>query len=118
MKQEKNLLSSFTPKKPSDGLKQRVLDAATGAVEEPVIYEPFFGKLDWGLLAASMILAATLALINGNGSASKENGGARSPELSAAEQAMSRELGIPGFPRRPVQQKRVKTEDYLREIGG
>ena len=116
MKQEKNIFFDFEAKKPSPDLKQRVLNAATGAAEEPVIYRPIMQKLDWGLLAASMILAAALALMNG--SASRGHGVARSPELSTAEQAMSRELGIPGFPLRPVPQKRVKTEDYFREIGG
>lgn len=65
MKKGKSILSSYLPKKPPEELKTRVMAAAKGAAGQPPENQPFFKTLDWGLLAASLILAAALALMNG-----------------------------------------------------
>lgn len=116
MKKESNILSSFVPKDPGEALKQKVLKAATGAAEEPVTYMPLLRKLDWGLLAASLILAATLALINR--SDSQEHGPARSPELSAAGTSSIKELDIPGIPRCPARSEIAGTAELMKDFGG
>ena len=65
MKRGKSVLSFYLPKKPPEGLKTRVIEAAMGATGQPIKRQPFFKTLDWGLLAASLILAAALALMSG-----------------------------------------------------
>jgi hypothetical protein len=118
MKQENNIFSNYEAKKPADDLKQRVLNAATGAAEEPVVYRPFFGKLDWGLLAASLILMAMLVFVSPGRRHTSSDVDTSREELSVNERAMLEELEVPGAAYRKVEPKKINTEQFIKEIGG
>ena len=118
MKLEKRPLSAFAPKKPSNELKQRVLNAATGIEPEPVIYETLLNKLDWGLLAASFLLVAVLAFIGSGKSSSSSGAVVPNPELSRNDRYILEELEITAMPKPKALPKRIVAEQYLKEIGG
>jgi hypothetical protein len=118
MKLDINPLSSCRPKQPPTGLKERVLEAASHATPDAEQAYPLFGKTEWGLLAATLILFAIFV-------ASVYPGRTQPPPLHGTHINLShsylqtvKEIGIPLESFCSISKERPNNQQLLEEIGG
>ncbi len=118
MKPDSNPLSAFRPKRPPQALRERVIAAAARATPEAEQAYPLFGKTEWGLLAATLILFAILV-----GSAYPRRTQplplyGKYINLSHSDLQALKEIGIPSESFRCISRERPNNQRLLEGIGG
>ena len=118
MKLDSNPLSAFRPKRPPQDLRERVIAAAARATPEAKQAYPLFGKTEWGLLAATLILFAIFVASAYPGRTQPLPINGTYVNLNHSDLQTLKEIGIPPENFRCIARERPNNQRLLEEIGG